>query len=79
MSVSVAPRDTMVSTDLSALPSVSSSRLSRLVAKLRHIVRPVAANVCSHCEIGVVSSLHRVARPIDTCHYLKARNEPVRR
>ena len=53
MPVSVAPRDSVVSTDLPALPPVSRHRLPRLAAAVRRFIRPSVAVACPYCDAGV--------------------------
>ena len=53
MSVSIAPRDSVVSTDLPALPPVSTHRLPRFAATVRNFIRPSAAVDCPYCDLGV--------------------------
>lgn len=72
MSVSVAPRDSVVSTDLPALPPVSTHRLPRFAAAVLSLVRPSIAAACPYCDAGV-----DVARYQDvTCLDVLARDNP---
>jgi len=52
MPISIAPRDSVVSTDLPALPPVSTHRLPRFATAVRSLIRPSVAAACPYCEVG---------------------------
>ena len=72
MSVSVAPRDSVVSTDLPALPPVSTHRLPRLAAAVRGLIRPSVAAACPYCDSGVDVARHQDVTYLDVL----ARDKP---
>jgi hypothetical protein len=52
MPLSIAPRDSVVSTDLPALPPVSTHRLPRFATAVRSLLRPSVAAACPYCQAG---------------------------
>ena len=65
MPLSIAPQDSVVSTDLPALPPVSTHRLPRFATAVRSLIRPSVAAACPYREVGVEVAPHHDVTYLD--------------
>ena len=72
MTVGIAPRDSVVSTDLPALPPVSVRRSPRFATAVRHLIGLSVTADCPYCDLGDDVARHQDTTYLDTL----ARDKP---